>query len=160
MRTILIALTMSFILPLAARAADRLSPETFVGTYKLVDARYGLLCDGTMQGLLSHSIDRNDSDYVQIDLGAFPFTAVNNGAQHFEDEFAVTDSQSYTTADSLVFESKEVSKVDGEVSTEKTVAKLTGLRLHLVSLGAYKHPGGTRGSTSFDCVYEKVDSGK
>jgi hypothetical protein len=141
-------------------ADGRLAPEAFVGNYKLVTAKIGLLCDENMQGLLSKSLNKHDDSYVQIDLGAFPFPGVNLGAQTYEDDMATSVSESYTTADSIVFTSREVSKIDGEVSTEKTVATLNGKTLHLVSHGEFAHPGGSKGDTDFECVYTKVDSSK
>lgn len=159
MRSLMILPALALV-SLSASAADRLAPEAFVGDYKLVEAKYGMLCDETMQGLLSTSLDKNDTTYVQIDLGPFSFLGVNLGAQTFEDELSTSVTESFTTADSIVFQSRDLRKSDGEVSTEKTVATLAGDTLHLVSHSEFKDPTSPKVETDFECIYTKVDSGK
>ncbi|MGZ3656969.1 MAG: hypothetical protein ACXWR1_14915 [Bdellovibrionota bacterium] len=154
-----LALSAVFTLPVA-RAADKLAPDAFVGNYDLVAVRQGMLCDEHMQGLKSGSLDKNDDSYVQIDLGAFTFLGVNNGPQKFEDEQTVETSEAVTTADSMVYRGKEVSKVDGEVITTVTTAKLVGTRLTVNSKSVYKRGPGEGFTTEFGCVYRKVNSGK
>jgi hypothetical protein len=161
MRKVLLSLALLAFAGVSANAADRVSPESFVGTYKLVKAQYGLLCDEELHGYLSRSLNPHDDAYVQIDLGAFVFTAVNLGPQNYDDSLATTTTESFTTSDGrLEFHSREVSKVDGEVSTENTVAQLDGSRLTIVSKGTFAHPGGSHGETYFECLYKKVDDGK
>ncbi|GHU65046.1 hypothetical protein FACS1894123_10710 [Bacteroidia bacterium] len=156
-----IALSVLALVGVSAQAApQQLAPEAFVGNYKLVEARYGLLCEDPMQGLLSKSLEKSDDKYVQIDLGPFYFPAVNAGPQKFEDDLSTSMSESGTTATSLVFQSREVSKIDGEVSTQVIVAEFQGDKLHITSTSKFAHQGGTKGETRHECVYQKVPAQK
>jgi hypothetical protein len=64
---------------------------------------------------------------------------------------------SYTTEDSLVSESTDLNKATGRTYVSKTVAKLKGDSLHVVSKTKYHFEGGDSLSANFDCEYKKAD---
>jgi hypothetical protein len=137
----------------SAIASAALQPSDFAHSYVLVEARYGLLCEPTLQGFLSFAPVDNA---VQLDLGPWAFTQVNAGRITMEDEFSRDRSESFTTSDRIIQRSESFTKSIRETTIRETQASLKGDGLHIVSQSHTFSAGDPRGyKLYFECVYRR-----
>ncbi len=138
----------------SAFAGEPVSTDVFVGNYVLLKTKLGM-CNSRIV------VDQTyiDKDMVDLNIGSFTFTRVNQDEILIDDRLVRLKTKSYTTADASVVGHRELlTKPSKTMSVEETVAKLKGDKLHIKSTTVSSTPGESNIEFGTECVYRRVET--